>query len=105
MSWEFTTGEKLPAVIALKVFAILNIVGGAIALVNTRHSTYGLSNVTGSLSLTQTGSEHDWVLGAVYFLVALLVSALFAGLAQLVEDTHDSRKLLTHLLEVAEEDE
>lgn len=99
MSWEHTTGEKLPAVIALKVFAILNIAGGAIALFSAKEPTYGLSTTSGSLSFTQNGTEHDWVLGAVYLAVALLVSALFAGLAQLVEDTHDSRKLLSELLD------
>ncbi len=81
-------GERLATVIALNIFAGLEVLGGLILFFSAKTSSVSF----GSDFTPTTTSEHDWVLGAVYLAAAIFFAALLAGFAHLVQDTHDIKR-------------
>jgi hypothetical protein len=82
-------GSSLLIVVVLQVFALLDLLGGAILFFNAK--TTSVTGFTGGLAdLSPTTAEsHDWATGLVYLAAAIFAAALLGGFAHLIADVHD----------------
>lgn len=74
-------------VIALQLFALLELLGGVFLLFDAKTSDVSLIGLTPVVT-----QEHDWASGFVFLAAAVFVASLLFGFAHLVQDTHDIKR-------------
>ncbi len=86
-------GDELVVVKVVEVFAVLELVGGFVALFSASQTSVDLTG-----TLPTATSEHDWLAGMIYLAAAVFISALLFGFAHIIQDVHDMKRRMKVLV-------